>query len=208
MYDKISIIGYSGHAYVVIDAAIESGLALQYYCNKSPVEYNPFGLEYLGFEKDLDFFNRTKEVSFVLGVGDNKIRSRIARTLLTNDKNLVNVIHPSSSLSSYFTFGTGNFIGRQVLVNALSTIGSYCVLNTGCIVEHECKLGDGVHIAPGAVLAGNVQVGDETFIGANAVVRQGIKIGANSIIGAGAVVVRDIGDNQIVVGNPAKKHER
>jgi acetyltransferase-like isoleucine patch superfamily enzyme len=47
-------------------------------------------------------------------------------------------------------------------------------------------------------------VGECTWIGAGSVVKPGIKIGANSMIGVGSVVVKDIPDNVVVVGNPAR----
>jgi len=53
-------------------------------------------------------------------------------------------------------------------------------------------------------LAGNVHVGEFSFFGANAVIREGVKIGKNVLVGAGSVVIKDVPDNQIVVGNPAK----
>jgi acetyltransferase-like isoleucine patch superfamily enzyme len=65
-----------------------------------------------------------------------------------------------------------------------------------------------VHIAPGAVLAGNISVGENSFIGANSVVRQGVKIGSGVILGAGSVVIKNIPDNEIWAGNPAKKLNR
>ena len=46
--------------------------------------------------------------------------------------------------------------------------------------------------------------GELSFIGIGATIIQGIKIGKNVIIGAGSVVIKDITDNVIVVGNPAK----
>ena len=72
------------------------------------------------------------------------------------------------------------------------------------MVEHECIIENFVHIAPGAVLTGNVIVGENTLIGANATILPGIKIGKNCIIGAGSVVVKDVCDNSVVKGNPAK----
>lgn len=46
-------------------------------------------------------------------------------------------------------------------------------------------------------------IGNDVWIGANAIVIQGVKIGNGSVIGAGAVVTKDVGDYEIVAGNPA-----
>ncbi|WP_429970759.1 sugar O-acetyltransferase [Fructilactobacillus sp. Tb1] len=43
-----------------------------------------------------------------------------------------------------------------------------------------------------------------TWIGANSVILPGVTIGKNAIVGAGSVVTKDVPDNTIVVGNPAK----
>ncbi|TCS84838.1 sugar O-acyltransferase (sialic acid O-acetyltransferase NeuD family) [Anseongella ginsenosidimutans] len=204
MPDNIAIVGYSGHSYVVAEAAIESHMDLKYYSEKAKVTHNPFQLEYIGFEEDPNF-PWDLDFQFVLGIGDNLIRNKVASLLVSRRKKILNVIAQHSSCSASMQLGEGNFIARQVAVNSFVEIGNYCILNTGCVIEHECKIGDTVHIAPGAVLAGNVEVGDFSFIGANSVVKQGVRIGANVIIGAGSVIIDDVLDGQKVVGNPGRK---
>jgi acetyltransferase-like isoleucine patch superfamily enzyme len=83
-------------------------------------------------------------------------------------------------------------------------MGEACIINTAASVDHESVLGDGVHVAPGAVLTGCVQVGDHSMIGAGAVVLPRIKIGKDVVVGAGAVVTRDIMDGKVVYGIPAR----
>ena len=46
--------------------------------------------------------------------------------------------------------------------------------------------------------------GELSFLGIGATIIQGIKIGKNVTVGAGSVVIKDIPDNVIAVGNPAK----
>lgn len=205
MLDKIAIIGYSGHGMVVADAAISAGFPLEYYCERIPADLNPFNLEYLGFENDSCFKGWNGDFKYLLGIGDNKIRNTVALNVLSHDNVMLpNVVHPSASISSHFKMGVGNFISRQVSINALASIGDFCILNTGSVIEHECEIGNGVHIAPGAVLAGNVKVGDLSFIGANCVIKQGVKIGSNVIIGAGSVILKDVINNSIIAGNPGR----
>lgn len=203
---KIAIIGYSGHGFVVSEAAMVMGLNLNYYVEFEKKEENPFDLEYLGFEGDLHFKGWKEDFDFILGIGDNQFRQKIAELLLSKKKGIVNVIHPSASIANKVEIGSGNFIARNVAINPLVKIGNFCILNTSCIIEHECTIADAVHIAPGAVLAGNVSVGERSFIGANTVVKQGVKIGSDVIIGAGSVVLKDVPNNVKIYGNPAKIH--
>jgi acetyltransferase-like isoleucine patch superfamily enzyme len=77
------------------------------------------------------------------------------------------------------------------------------IVNTGATIDHDCVLGDGVHVCPGAHLAGEVRVGDETWIGIGASVVQSVCIGSRAVVGAGAVVIGDVPDDVTVVGVPA-----
>ena len=52
--------------------------------------------------------------------------------------------------------------------------------------------------------SGKVTIGNNVFIGMNSIILKGVTIGNNVIIGAGSIVNKDIPDNCVVVGNPAK----
>jgi len=199
------LIGYSGHAFVVVETALENGLEIVGYSDKEKSESeDPYDLLYLGFENDIDFIGWSKKYSFLLGIGDNVLRQKIANLIESKGKSIHTLIHSSASVSKMATIGSGTFINKNVSVNTLVHIGKNVILNTGCIVEHECVLADAVHIAPGAVLAGNVIIGERTFVGANAVIKQGVVIGKDVIIGAGSVVITNIPDGRKVVGNPVR----
>lgn len=203
-FDSILLVGYSGHAFVVAEAALLAGFQINGYTDLLEADTNPFDLTYAGFEggKSFNYWdNRTK---FILGVGDNKLRRRVAGLIHAHNSHLITVIHTRSVISPRTTIGTGVFVGANVSVNFDVRIGEGTILNTGCIVEHGCRIGDFAHVAPGAVLLGDVQIGEGAFIGSNAVIRQGIKIGSGVTVGMGSVVTRDLSDNVVVVGNPAK----
>lgn len=199
------LVGYSGHGRVVADIVLLSGLSLKFYADKTRVESNPLQLEYIGFEQEDHFEGWEQGHKFILGIGDNRIREKAAEIIKSRGEKLLSVIHPAAVISAHAMIGEGTFVGAQATVNSYAKTGDYSILNTNCIVEHDCLLGRCVHIAPGAVLAGNVAVGNRSFVGANAVVKEGVHIGSDVTIGAGTVVIRDVADGKKVVGNPGRE---
>ena len=94
-------------------------------------------------------------------------------------------------------------IGPGAIVNCTATVGADVILNTGSVIEHDCRIGDHVHVAPGTVLGGEVSVG-EGVPGLGSRVLPRVKIGAWAVVGAGAVVTKDVPPFAVAVGVPAK----
>jgi sugar O-acyltransferase (sialic acid O-acetyltransferase NeuD family) len=199
----VAIVGYSGHAYVVIDILLNSGRLVTHYCDNEPKELNPYHLQYLG--KEGDVISRLGEFDYFACVAHNGIREKIHTKLAGILGNPINAIHPSAVISPSVKMGDGVMISANATLNPLVELGRGVICNTSSSIDHECIIGDFCHIAPGVVLCGSVKVGKGTFIGANSVVRQGITIGNNVTIGAGTVIVKDIPDGVTVVGNPARQ---
>jgi sugar O-acyltransferase (sialic acid O-acetyltransferase NeuD family) len=202
--NKAILIGYSGHGFVVADTAIDNQLNLIGYVDITEVQKNPFQLDYLGSEKEHSFFDKNKDVNFLIGIGDNNIREEIYKLIIQNNREALTLISQSVIISKTANIGNGTFINKNVSINAFAKIGNNVILNTGCIIEHDCVIGDSSHIAPGAVLAGNVTIGERSFIGANSVIKQGLVIGKDVIIGAGSVVINNIPNGRKIAGNPSR----
>ena len=204
MNKKLMLLGYSGHAYTVIEAAFSNKIEVLGYFEKEEKPQNPFNISFLKSESEFNF-NQLENHTFVFpSVGENEIRKKMVEFIITNQLNEIVLVHSSAFIGHQTFIGNSTLVAPNVCVNSLSKIGKGCILNTNCVVEHECIVNDFVHIGPGAVLAGNVTIGELTLVGANATVKQGVNIGKNCIIGAGSVVLNDIPDNTIYVGNPAK----
>lgn len=199
----VAIVGYSGHAFVIVDIFLNAGRLVTAYCDSEEKTLNPYHLNYLG--KEMEVIHKLKKFDYFACVGHNGIREKIHTNLSQLLGSPINAIHPSAVISASVKMGDGIMIAANATLNPLVEIGRGVICNTSSSIDHECIIGDFTHIAPGAVLCGNVKVGRSTFIGANSVIRQGITIGNNVTIGAGTVVVKDIPDNSTVIGNPARK---
>ena len=71
-------------------------------------------------------------------------------------------------------------------------------------VAHNVVIGENTLIMPFAMMAGSVTIGERAWIAPGATIKDGIKIGNGAFIGLGAVVIRDVPENIVVVGNPAR----
>ncbi len=114
------------------------------------------------------------------------------------------LIHSQASICGTAVIGSGSQVLAQAVVSSDVVVGEACIINHSANADHECRLEDGVHLAPRATLCGCVTVGKYTMVGAGAVVLPRVTIGENTIIGAGAVVLKDVPPGVVAVGNPAR----
>lgn len=140
----------------------------------------------------------------VVAIGDNGARAARQRELEAEGRTMATVVHPSAVVAGDVTLGGGTVVCAGAVLVTGATVWRGCLINTRASVDHDCALGDYVHIGPGAVLAGNVTVGEGAFVGAGAVVIQGVSVGAWATVGAGAVVIRDVPPGAVAVGVPAR----
>jgi sugar O-acyltransferase (sialic acid O-acetyltransferase NeuD family) len=118
------------------------------------------------------------------------------------------IIHPSVIKSRWVTFGKGDIICAGNILTSQINIGDHTIINLDCTIGHDVHIGKYCTISPGVHISGRVKIGDGVFIGTGAVIIPRVNIGNNSIIGAGAVVTKDIPENTLAVGVPAKPIRR
>ena len=202
---KLAILGASGHGKVVADTAECCGWqSVEFFDDAWPsIQKNgvwPIVGDTIALLKKLADFD-----GVLVAIGNNRIRYAKLLELQTMGGRLVTLVHPAAVVSRYAEIAEGTGVFAGAVVNAGTIIKPGAILNTGCSVDHDCVLGNAVHISPGARLAGGVCVGDESWVGIGSSVRQLINIGQSVVVGAGSAVVSDIPNDMVVAGVPAKR---
>ena len=135
---------------------------------------------------------------------------QVKRNLISRITKNPNVIFPviknkDSILSRTIEYGEGVIIANPY--NYITTnirIGNHVWINTRSDIGHNAIIGDYTTIFTRVNIGGDVIIGEDCVIGSGVTIKPAVKIGNNVTVGAGAVVVKDVPDNVVIVGNPAR----
>lgn len=96
------------------------------------------------------------------------------------------------------------FVTIDRAVKGSTIIGQGTKIDHHCHIAHNVVIGEWNTFAAGCIIEGSCEVGSHNTFGAGVIVQRKVKIGNNNTFGSGAVVTKDIGDNGVYVGNPAR----
>jgi UDP-hydrolysing UDP-N-acetyl-D-glucosamine 2-epimerase len=206
--ERIVLVGGGGHCKVVVEA-IQKGdfFSIAGVVDKNSRSGSQAGNKVLGDDSCLEevFSSGCKNAFITVGsVGNPAIRMKLAKKLEKIGFNIPVIAHPSAVIAKSAKTMDGVFIGPRAVVGPGSVLGKHAIVNTRASVDHDCRVGDFAHIAPGAILSGGVKIGNNAHIGTGASVIQYKKIGNNAMIGAGSVVVKNIPEGSKAYGNPCR----
>ena len=151
-----------------------------------------------------DLIKSMKIRKAIVAIGHNSMRRKLTEDLILMGLEIVNAVHPTVHMDSDVKIGYGCYIGQAVVIVTGTEIGNCVNLHTGASIDHDNIIEDGANIAPGVHTAGRVKIGQDAFIGIGSVVIPDIQIGKACIVGAGSVVVKNVPENTMVLGVPAK----
>lgn len=205
---KLGIFGASGLARELLDIAEEVGYKEFVFIDLHEGIESVSGLTIIAEEKVKSLGN----IDFVIALGNGALRKKIYEKF--PNLNYVNLIHPSVSFGKNqlvkLKKSKGNIYTAGVRLTNNIEIGNFNLFNLNVTIGHDCIIEDYVTISPGANISGNVKLKEGCYIGTGSTVLQGksisekLIVGNYSTVGAGAVVVKNVAENTVVKGIPAK----
>lgn len=195
---RFVVIGAGGHSREVFDLLVNLGHEVVAFLDHAvtgphPSSDAPVVADVAGVDAE----------AAVIAIGDAGARREQYRAV-EGSFAVPSLVHPLASVSPLAVIGAGSQVMQFVTVSAGTSIGTATILNVGCFVAHDARVGEFVHVAPGCRVSGGCTVGDGTLLGANSVLLPGVSVGRGCVIGAGAIVTRDMPDGVVCVGAPAR----
>jgi len=213
MSKKIIILGGIGNGSVIANAIIDANKrgdrewAFAGYLNDriatgSNIESYPVLGKLIDWVRfaDTDFFF----INTIYRIDGQQERVDLFESFNIPDNRLATFIHPLSYVAPNVYLGPGTVVMPNVSISSSTSFAKGCLIMVGATIAHNTKIGKYCHFAAQCCVGAYMNIGDGVHIGLNATTRENLTIGKNSILGMGSVLTKDMGENEIWVGNPAR----
>ena len=123
------------------------------------------------------------------------------------DRGVTLICSGELSARSKIEIAADTYINRNTIIDAIALIqiGRDCAIGPNCyLTDHDHGLNPRFPPLQQPMMAKKTILGDRVWLGANVTVLKGVQIGNNAVVGAGSVVTKDVPENAIAVGVPAK----
>ena len=151
------------------------------------------------------FESYNDEVYVICALGDPKAKESVVRRLSRHSNiRWSTLIDPSAIFMGTSKIGEGCLVFPNTTISTDVIIGSHVLVYYNTSVAHDVVIKDYSSINHGVNISGNVEIGCCSRLGVGSKTIEKVRIGDFVMVGAGAVVIKDIPDNETVVGVPAK----
>lgn len=165
------------------------------------------GTKFCGIDVyDIDLFLERDTLYFdiVIGIANPRIKEKVYNEFKDKGVGFPNLISNNSWISNNVNLGKGIIIYPNSSIEHECEINDFVVINCNSSIGHNTKIEDFSTIAPGVHLAGFTHISYGVDFGIGACTRQKVRIGKNSVVGGNAMLIKDVEDNAVVAGVPAK----
>lgn len=165
------------------------------------------GFPVLGTTNDISSFIADESFYFMYAIhpiGRGKIREEIFNKMSIPLERFATIIHATAFVPKTVIVHPGVMIMANSYIGTATEIGHNTLIKASCLIGHNNKIGPLSTFSAGCIVSSYVNIGKCSDVAFGARIMEKIKMGNYSTAGAASLVMKDIGDNEIHVGSPAK----
>jgi UDP-3-O-[3-hydroxymyristoyl] glucosamine N-acyltransferase len=141
---------------------------------------------------------------FVVANGDPAVKAGLVKKIEQAGGQLLSVIHPTCYVAKTATIGPGVIMCPFAFVAPGAVLAPHVTMNVHCACGHNARIGSYSVLSPYACVAGAAELGEGVFLGSYAFVAPEKRVGNHSKLSVGASTHKDVPENALAVGNPAR----
>jgi len=198
---KIGIIGAGGlgkEVYWILRDCIKTGYDYEivgfYDDNKLPGEF---------VVNDSKVINSTyminDDIFLVNAIAEGSSRISIVERI--GSERFITIIHPLAHVFDADSIGIGSIICAQSIVSVNAILGNFSIVDWNVSIGHDAKIASYCTFFPGCKISGNAVIEEMCTFGTGSIVLPSMKIGK----GAGSVVTKNVENQKVMVGIPARE---
>jgi len=143
-------------------------------------------------------------INTIYRIEGQKERIQLFESLQIPESRLATFIHPTAYIAPNVKIGKGTVVMPNVSISSGTNIGKCCLIMVGATIGHNNEIGNYCHFAAQSCTSSFVKIEEGVHLGLNSTVREKLIIGKYSTLGMGSVLLKNMGKDEIWVGNPAR----
>lgn len=139
-----------------------------------------------------------------IAVGEPAVKKLLYDRLKEKSYRLATIIAPTAIISPTAQIGEGVVVRHHTIISSEAVVHDNVYIQSNAIIGHNVEIESHCQISSYVHISGNTRIGEGVYIGIHCPIREKISVGKYSILSMGAVVLKDVPEEVVVMGNPAR----
>jgi sugar O-acyltransferase (sialic acid O-acetyltransferase NeuD family) len=205
----VIIVGASGfgrelHQYVQDTYKSTQGVHIKGFLDDDPAKLDSSGKMGVKILGDTSTYAIGENDRFIVSLGDPRLRRAIAERLARRGARFISIVHPTANVAPTARVGHGCVIGPFASVGSYAHLEDHVLVNLYAAAGHDARIGAFCVFSPFSVANGGSRLDDGIFLGTHSAIMPNVRVRAGSKVSAGAIVYRDVPEQSLATGNPAR----
>lgn len=161
------------------------------------------GLNVCTFQEAIEKYS-PQELELVISLGEPEYRELVYNKIMQLGVRLATIIDPDAEVDSSAQIGNGVAICKGAYIGSDSVIEDNVLVIGRAVVGHDTTIKKHCNISAFAFIAGHCVLEEKVYVGPTAAMIDRLHIGTGSVIGLNAALYKDVPDNMVAIGNPAR----